>query len=530
MTDQNRRAFLQHLSAIIAAAGAGVPALAADARLRAMAEATAHTESGEAPMRGRVEEQERSEKRESTEEPFVGIQMSPHTMLYEGIGPCLDLIQRTGAVNMVFPYSHAFHTSSLGEPLENLAPDHGKEPHDFRKRVPMVWVKHDPSFFKNTRLRIRPTDPGLEFADRDLFKEMIAPARQRRMKVGARILEGSGLAIENFDLVKTIDVYGKRGSRACWTHPDYREFWKAVVGDMFHHYDLDGFQWGAERMGPLMNVILPWNNDAPTCFCEYCISRGKAAGIDPERAREGYRKLYEYVRELREGKPRPAEGVYTVYLRHMIRYPEILSWQYQYRLSREEVHKGMYDTIKAIKPSALVGWHVDQQPTSWDIVYRAEMSYEEMAPYSDFIKLILYHEVLGPRIRSWYLDRLKNTILGELSLEESLNLYYDIFGYDKHVEPTVDELRHKGFSPDFVYRETKRSVASAGGKTRIIAGIGFDVPGSPPDDPSTIYEATMKAFEGGAWGIMISREYEEMRVPHLEAVGRAVRDWGKRSG
>jgi len=188
----------------------------------------------------------------------------------------------------------------------------------------------------------------------------------------------------------------------------------------------------------------------------------------------------------------------------------------------------MYDTIKAIKPSALVGWHVDQQPTSWDIVYRAEMSYEEMAPYSDFIKLILYHEVLGPRIRSWYLDRFKNTILGELSLEESLNLYYDIFGYDKHVEPTVDELRHKGFSPDFVYRETKRSVASAGGKTHIIAGIGFDVPGSPPDDPSTIYQATMKAFEGGAGGIMISREYEEMRVPHLEAVGRAVRDWGKR--
>jgi len=461
--------------------------------------------------------------------PYVGIQMSPHTLLYEGIEPCLDLIQRTAAVNAVFPYSHAFHTNSLGQPLEELAPDHGKPARDFRKKVPMVWVRHHDEYFKNTRLRIRPTDPSLEFADRDLFKEIIHPARQRKMKVCARILEGSGRAIENFELVQTIDVYGKKGSRACWSHPDYRQFWNALVEDLFQSYDLDGFQWGAERMGPLMNIILPWNNDAPTCFCEHCIARGKAANIDPDRAKEGYRKLYEYVQQLKTHAPKPPEGVYTLFLRHIIRYPEILSWQYQYRLSREDVHKGMYQTIKAIKPTALVGWHVDQQPTSWDIVYRAEMSYEEMAPYSDYIKLILYHEVLGPRIRAWYLDRFKSTILSELSLEESLNLYYDVFGYDKTVEPKVDELSKKGFSPDFVYRETRRSVASANGKTRIFAGIGFDVPGSPSDDPEKIYQATLKAFEGGAEGIMVSREYEEMHVPKLEAVGRAVREWQKKT-
>jgi hypothetical protein len=457
--------------------------------------------------------------------PFVGIQMSPHTMLYEGIEPCLDLIKSTAAVNAVFPYSHAFHTNSLGQPLSALAKDHGKPPVDFRGKVPMVWMQHHEEYFKDTKLRIKPTSQSLEFAGRDLFKEMELPAKERGILVCARILEGSGRAIENFDLVQTVDVYGKRGTKACWSHPDYRNFWKAVVDDMFHHYDLDGFQWGAERMGPLMNIILPWNDDAPTCFCEHCIARGKAAGIDPERAREGYRKLYEFVRQLKSNAPKPAEGVYTMYLRHIIRYPEILSWQYQYRLSREDVQKGMYDTIKAIKPQALVGWHIDQQPTSWDVVFRAEMSYEEMAPYSDFIKLILYHKVLGGRIRSWYLDRFKSTILSEVSLEESLNLYYDIFGYDKNVEPKVDELSSKGFSSDFVYRETKRSVASANGKTKIIAGIGFDVPGSGPDEPEAVYQATLKAFEGGAAGIMISREYEEMKLENLKAVGRAVSDW-----
>ncbi len=458
---------------------------------------------------------------------FNGIQMGPHTMLDEGIEPCLDLIQKTAGTNAVFTYSHAFH-ADLRKPARVLAKDHGKPPRDDRSPLPAVWVKHHDQYFRNTRLRVKPTDPSLEYADRDLFAEMVAPARKRGMKVYARVLESSGRAIENFEKVVTIDVYGKPTRIGCWTNPDYKNFWAAVVDDMFHSYDLDGFQWGAERMGPLMNVILPWNDTPPTCFCEHCIARGKAHGIDPERASEGYTKLFEYVRKLIAGEPKPVEGVFTVFLRHLLRYPEILAWEYQYRLSREEVMKGMYETIKSIKPSAQVGWHVDHQPSSWDIVYRAETSYEEMAPYSDFIKLILYHAVLGPRIRRWYLARFERTILSELSLEQSLGLYYALFGYDPNVEPKLDELAEKGFSPDYVYRETKRSVASANGKTKIYSGIGFNVPGSPPEDPEKIYQATLKAFEAGAGGIVVSREYEEMTVPNLEAVGRAIRELSKK--
>ncbi|HEY3835734.1 MAG TPA: hypothetical protein VGL72_04155 [Bryobacteraceae bacterium] len=79
------------------------------------------------------------------------------------------------------------------------------------------------------------------------------------------------------------------------------------------------------------------------------------------------------------GKVKPADGVFSEFLRVLIRYPEILSWEYQYRLSREEMQKAIYQTVKAIKPEAQVGWHVDHQLSSWDIVYRAEMSYAEMA-------------------------------------------------------------------------------------------------------------------------------------------------------
>lgn len=148
-------------------------------------------------------------------------------------------------------------------------------------------------------------------------------------------------------------------------------------------------------------------------------------------------------------------------------------------------------------------------------------------PYSDFIKFIAYHDILGPRIRSWYLARLQRTVLSELTLKESLDLYYDIFGYDKTKEPGVDELATTGFSPEYVLRETKRSVASAEGKTKIYPGIGFDVPwGSNPmpADPEKVYECVKQAFAGGGAGIVVSREYEEMRLANLKAVGRAMRE------
>jgi hypothetical protein len=458
------------------------------------------------------------------QDPVVGIQMSPHTMLDEGIEACLDLIQETAAIDTVIPYTHAFHTASLGKRPEDLASHFGESPRDFRGRVPAVWVRHHEEFFSDTALRVRPTEPQLEFADRDLFSEMIQPCRDRGMRAYGRILEASGRHIEGFDQVRTVDVYGNPGSYGCWSNPHYNNFWAAVLEDIFHHYDLDGFQWGAERMGPLMNVILPWNDNPPTCFCAHCIDRGERANIEPGRAREGYLRLFEYVRGLAGGGPTPPEGVFTVFLRHLIRYPEILSWEYQYRLSREAVQRGMFEAAKSVRPDADIGWHVDHQPSSWDLVYRAEMSYEEMGPYSDFIKLILYHAVLGGRIRSWYLDRFQNTVLRELTLEQSLELYYAMFGYDKNMEPSVEDLREVGFSPDYVRRETARSVASANGAARIYAGIGFDVPGSPPEDPEKIYQAVVNAFQAGAGGIVVSREYEEMELPNLRAVGRAVRD------
>jgi hypothetical protein len=453
----------------------------------------------------------------------VGVQMGAHTMLDEGIEPCLDLCRETAGIDTLFTYSHAYG-GDVRKPIEWLATDHGKPPIDQRSRkLSQVYVKQHEQYFKDTSLRHQKVDASFAYANRDLFAEMVAPARARGMKIYARILESGSREVINVDKVATADVHGRPTQTACWNHPEYAAFWNATVEDLFRSYELDGFQWGAERASPLTRVIQGGQDSAASCFCQFCIARGKAHGIDADRARQGFTDVLTYVQKLRGGAPRPPDGAYAEFLRILMRYPEVLAWDYQYRLSREAIMKGMYDTIKAVKPSARVGWHVDHWATSMDIIARAAMSYAEMAPWSDYLKVVVYHAVTAPRMRSWVANE-QRSVLGDLTLDEALNVHYAQFGYDKSLDAIANQPTPPSASPAYVFAETKRSVASAEGKTQIHPGIGFNLPGGGPDDPTAIYNCVMKAAEAGATGIVVSREYEELTVPNLRGVGRAVRE------
>jgi hypothetical protein len=457
---------------------------------------------------------------------LVGVQMGAHTMLDEGIDRCLDLCRDTAGIDTLFTYSHAYG-GDVHKPIEWLATDHGTPPIDQRSRkLPQVYVRHDEQYFKDTSLRHQTVDSTFAHASRDLFSEMRAPARARGMKVYARILEARHPDIRNFDKVVMIDVTGKPTQTACWNHPEYKAFWNATVTDLFRSYDLDGFQWGSERASPLTRLINGGTEAAAACFCQFCTARGKAHGIDVDRARTGFTGLLAYIQRLRGGA-KPADGAYAEYFRLLMRYPEILAWDYQYRLSREEIMKGMYDTIKAIKPSAQVGWHVDHWTTSMDLIARAAMSYAEMAPWGDYEKIVVYHAVTAPRLHSWIAQE-QRTILSDMTLEQAIDYHYALWGYPKSLAAMGNEPTPPAASPEYVYAETKRSVASAAGKTQIYPGIGFNLPGGGPDDPEAIYQCVLKAVDAGATGIVVSREYEELTVPNLKAVGRAVKELAAR--
>jgi hypothetical protein len=465
---------------------------------------------------------------------WVGIQIGPHSLYDEGIERVLDLLQESAGVNTLLVYSHTYYTADdirLKRSPGVLATDHGVPVRDIGARdLPYVWVRHHEEYFKATVLRHPPPGKEQEYSDRDLFSELAETVRRRGMKLYARVLEpfrvDTAEVIPNWVQVMTVDVFGRTGEVPCWNHPDYRNWWLATVEDLFKSYELDGFQWGAERVGPLSNLL--YRGTTPYCFCPHCRARCRDKGIDVERARQGLRELHDFVQGLLSSEARPVDGVLTTLFRHFFQYPEILAWERQWRESKEELFAQMCGSIKAIVPAADVGRHIDHPGSTFDLLYRAEWSYAEMARTCDFIKPILYHDIAGPRLRYWYLDRLQKTILSELSLEQSTELFYALKGYDRTVEPRLDELGRRGFTPDYVYRETKRCVEAVGGRAKIYAGIGIDIPWNyqerVPSDPENVYRAVMRAFEAGASGVLASREYDEMRLAGLRAFGRAVRE------
>ena len=458
---------------------------------------------------------------------FIGIQLGSHSVFDEGVDHVLDLLQRTAGVNALLVYSHTYQRFARNRPLEGMA-DHGVAIRDPSTRnLTHCYVTPHEEYYAGTVLR-HVRRPEEEYFDRDVIAELAEPTRRRELQLFARILEGHGPAlaelIPNWSKVLTVDVYGRKHHLPCWNNPDYRRWWIGTVEDLFKSYPLDGFMYGAERSGPLPNLLT--SGAVPICFCTHCQARGASSGINVERARQGFEKLHEFISSCLADKPAPVDGYFVSFLRILLKYPEILAWEYLWHQSKEEVARQMYGAIKAIKPTAQVGWHV-YHPVTWEPIYRAEMDYAEIKHYSDWIKPVVYHDIAGVRIRNRYILPLSRTILRDTTPQQALALTYDVMGYDKEVEPDLDALPTTGMSPDYVYRETRRCVEAVNGEIPVYAGVGFDVPtdGNPMrSDPKRVYQATYRAFEAGAKGLIVSREYDEMRVENLEAVGRAIKD------
>lgn len=467
-----------------------------------------------------------------SEKPLLsGIQISPPNLLDEGIERCLDFIQEHAAIDSLFCYSQTYHMGM--RPVNVLAKDHPKPPiPDEGRKLPYLWMNLPRGPFQGLSVQHENPDPDAEYSKRDLFQELIDPCKARGIKIYARILEAGmrrSARIPGYKSVAAVDLDGDESHGPCWNHPDYREWVRITVEQMMKLYPLDGLQYGAERVGAMSEVL--FRGIKPSCFCEHCQRRNQAKGIEPARARQGYQELLALIRSLEANSPKPVDGVFANALRIIMRYPETLAWYNEWLMADEEIQTMVYDTAKAIKPEADVGQHVDHQRSSWDIFYRAAVSYEEMAQHNDFVKPILYHDILGPRLQEWVIDRMQERVLADFSKDLALELFYNLFGLDSRNEPGYAELSRQGLSPDYVYRETKRCVDGVKGKARVYSGIGFDVPTyvadgmEPfPSDPKNTYLATRRAIEAGADGVVASREYDEMTLPNLKAFGRAVRE------
>jgi hypothetical protein len=215
----------------------------------------------------------------------------------------------------------------------------------------------------------------------------------------------------------------------------------------------------------------------------------------------------------------------------LLKYPEIIAWERQWRLAVEELSELVYTSIKKVRPDAEVGRHIDSQGTTLNPITRAGTDYTDIAAHADFIKPILYQDVMAPRLKSAIETWGSGTLTG-LPAKSALSLMKALNGYDDATVPRIDELESKSLSPRYVFTETERIVLSVNGEAAVYPGIGLDVPHRRGREfertaqaAEDLYRSVLCAFEAGAGGVVASREYDEMRIPTLKAFGQAVRHW-----
>lgn len=457
--------------------------------------------------------------------PFIGIQFGPQNAYDEGIDHCLDLMQETAKVNALVIYTHQTHDGHRA--------DHGK-PFPTRSgadELPVTWVRTNADLYADTFLQ--PTvEPDRTYGDRDILDDLREPAAARGMKLYSRILEGWSNRWQHRPKILCRDVYGRVGvmrhgkrTRYCFNHPGYRNYWLAVVEDLFEQHPwLDGFKYGSESDGPLTQTIE--DGTPPHCFCDHCEIRNDRKGIDVERARIGFRRLHEQVLRLQAGDEKPPEGALVSVLRILYDYPEILDWDREWHAAYNEIPAMLYGTVKTMSPEAGFGIHTHHGPSTLNFLERLGYRYNALADAADWIKPVVYHQCAGWRLKG-RVDRQCESWLADFEPRHAFQVVKTIHGYAD--QPEYEEAG-RGFSAEYVAREIERCVGEVAGKCAVLSGIGFDVPNGdatiPEPDEANVYEATRRSFEAGADGLLISREYVEMKQENLRAVGRALTDLG----
>lgn len=459
----------------------------------------------------------------------IGIQIGPDSFVDEGTEKTLDILQQRGAVNTIYLSTFSYDKGITGRMNAGPSfPDHGKpesKEHPFHggnNAIPHAKF-YNKTAIKGDKLR------APDFGDLDIVAEVLPKAKKRGMKVICSVQDGFNYPadvpfMKNF---YEVDLQGRPGTAMCFFQPDVREFWKSVSVDLCSSYDIDGILLFNERNGPLLNAIgvshaQGIDSAKVTCFCEFHEREAIKHGIDFKRAKEGYLKLNQYVQNSLNAK-RPSDGYYVEFSRLLLEYPEIMAYNQLFDMGKHQILKDTYTAVKGVRKNLQIGFHIEHT-NSFNPLYRASRSYEELAKMADFLKVVVYNNCGGERYRN-FVRNICQTVFRDVPPGELMLINNHILNYEN--EAPIDELPMAGLSPDYVMRETQRAKAGVKGKSLILPGIDVNIPtGSRSRKASTddTYAATAAAFKGGADGVILSRKYSEMKLTHLEAAGKAIRD------
>jgi hypothetical protein len=394
----------------------------------------------------------------------------------------------------------------------------------------------EPKYYHETGLDLGPL--ARQSGTPDILAALCAGAKKRGLKVIPIIKDMLPGEAPGHDQMCEYDFNGERAETSCKNNPAYRRLLDGVMEDMIRSYDVDGIMYIAERQGAFMDTLglrfrglkrgLPGTR---TCFCAHCQATARERGINVVKAKAGFEELAKFTAAGRKGR-RPIDGYYVSLWRLMLRYPELLAWEHMWHENLRGVYRQLHRQIKSVRASVQYGVHVWPN-INMNPLLSAEHDFAELAQYHDFIKLSLYSNAGGPRMGS-YIDSVSQTMFGDLPPEEALRFNYRVLNYD---EAPLAKVRQVGLKHDFVYRESKRGMeAVRGTPAALLAGLDVDIATDIEKrdglaDPAVTSRADVKdivaqAFRAGVPGIVISRQYSEMRLDNLSGVNDALREAG----
>jgi len=451
----------------------------------------------------------------------VAMPISVAPLAQQELDPLFDDMRTRAGVNTLFTfiYTHEPHRAGASP-----AGFHGGN-----------YARPHMQFYRDTPLTLADmTAP--EFGEVDVLERVIPVAKKHGIRVFPFILEDNQLPAavrQNWEKLYEVDHHGRRTTGhpggPCFNNPGYRNFTLGLVEDYVRSYEIGGIMWGSERQSGLLNTLGLSQSSGidpgkTTCFCEFCLKKGRDQGIDVERTRQGFGAMEAFVRNNRNGR-RPRDGYFTTFWRLLLQYPEVLAWENLWATSRHEFQAAVYRKVKAVNPALPVGWHVWQNVT-FSPFQRAEENLADLAGCSDFIRPAVYNNVAGGRFVTFVQDA-RQSVFGDLPDELTLEMFYRQLNYH---EAPFDKLAATGFSAGYVERETRRAVESVADlPVQIWPGVDIDVPmnaGESHCTPESVGEAVKAAFKGGAQGIILSRNYTEMKPENLSGAGTALRELG----
>jgi hypothetical protein len=458
----------------------------------------------------------------ASSKPFIGIQMDPASV-HKDMDGVLDHLQKDIGVNALFPFAYNYDGLWSGLPRTGFRGGNFSTPH---------MQFYDGSGLTYADMR------SPDFGDYDLLANLIPAAKKRGMKTFAWIYEDvTPISLPAWQPFFEVDYNGKPATThpagVCNNNPQFRAYLLGLVEDYARSYDIDGIMWGQERQGGFLNSIGAFHH-APKekadgkagCFCEFCLKKAKDLGLDAEGARQGFIALSKYVLDTRAGK-RPRDGYFVEFFRVLMNHPQLLAWENLWWQSRLQLQRDIYQKAKSIKPTLQVGWHIWHN-VSFSPFHRAEMDYAAMAPFSDFLKVVVYNNCGGERMAS-FVESMCTDMFGDLPREQATQMFYKILGYEG--EATFDKLAPAGLSPDYVKRETQRALSGvAGTSTQVWPGIDIDVRIEVDNGghctPDGVKQAVLAALQDGAPGVLLSRMYYEMKPENLAGAGAAMKELG----